>query len=311
MPLVDFVLRIPRRNDATDQRVSWRSCAVAAVALGAFSATACASQPATRTTLAALSGDAARVGSIPISASLVGLVAGVQHKTPAEALASVTEDALAAEGARARGYDRAMDVQWAATAALAKHVAEKVRDGARAEGAPRADELESVTVVHAVVRRTPNVEDSRAIAVVDAIAHAISGARSEDDFRARAEAAPHGGLLVTVERVGPFDAAGHGSNGELFDPLFVEAAFSLHRAREATPVVQTSFGWHVLQLLERTPPAPGSDEERRAAMAEPVLELRSRLRFSATMTAVRARVVVDVSGGADQLMAIAAEAVSR
>jgi hypothetical protein len=46
-------------------------------------------------------------------------------------------------------------------------------------------------------------------------------------------------------------------------------------------------------------------------MAEPVLELRSRLRFSATMTAVRARVVVDVSGGADQLMAIAAEAVAR
>jgi hypothetical protein len=311
MSFVDFVRRSPPREAGLYPRSRWRCRALGTPLLVAGLVAACASPPATRATLATLAGDVARVGSVPISATLVGLVAGAQHKAPAEALASLTEDALAAEGALARGYDRAAEVDWASTATLAKHVAEKLRDEARAAGAPAADELESVSVVHAVVRRTPNVEEPRAVAVLEAIAHAVSGARSEDDFRARADAAPHGGLLVTVERVGPFDAAGRGSKGELFDPLFVEAAFALRRVRETSQVVQTSFGWHVLELLERTPPLPGGDDERRAAMTEPVLELRSRLRMSTTMNAVRARVVVEVSGGADQLMAVAAEAAAR
>jgi hypothetical protein len=311
MALVDFVRRTPRREEALDPRWRWRCPAAGMPVLVATLVAACASQPATRATVAALSGDVARVGSIPISATLVGLVADAQHKTPAEALVGLTEDALAAEGARARGYDRAADVEWASSATLAKRVAEKLRDEARAQGPPAADELESLTVVHAVVRRTANVEDARAIAVVEAIGHAVTGARSEDEFRVRAEAAPHGGLLVTIQRVGPFDAAGHGSNGELFDPLFVEAAFALRRVRETSQVVQTSFGWHVLQLLERSPPAAGAFDERRTAMTGPVLELRSRLQMSTTMNAVRARVVVEVSGGADQLMAAAAEAAAR
>jgi hypothetical protein len=259
------------------------------------------------TAYTARSGDVAEVAGVGISSSLVGRVAGARRSTARAALGSLVEDTLAAEGARMAGFDRTPEVAWAMEVALARRVLQANAEEARRQGPPGIDELATVTVVQAVVRRSPSVTEARGMSAAGAVAQAVTGAHSVDEFRARARAAPQPPLPVTVEVLPPFDATGRTDEGTTIEPDLVVAAFSLHRQGETSRPFRTELGWHVLRFLERTPPVGGASSEP-GELDQSVMSLRVRSRMAAILAAQRARSPIEVSGAADPLMAEAAAA---
>ena len=82
----------------------------------------------------------------------------------------------------------------------------------------------------------------------EAVAQAVSAAKSPEDFRDRARAAG-AEVRMSIEVVAPFDATGLSDEGSSLDPDFVAAAFQLRAPGDTSPIVETSFGWHVIRLI--------------------------------------------------------------
>jgi PPIC-type peptidyl-prolyl cis-trans isomerase-like protein len=264
---------------------------------------ACGERSAPAPAFVDLGGDAARVGNVAIPVSLVATVVRARGVAKREALAGLVEDALWAQAARDGRLDREPSVGWASTAMLARLVPERLGNEARARGAPSDDELATVRVVHAVVLRSPTLPTARASAIAEAIRQAVAGARDDEDFETLANQVLHAGARLTVERVPEFDAGGRTPEGAEVDPIFVAAAFALRSHGETTGIVETPFGWHVIRLLQRQAPGAERVERRRQELAEAVLGMRARAQLSATLQAQRRRQPVEVSAGADELMA--------
>ena len=89
-----------------------------------------------------------------------------------------------------------------------------------------------------------------------------------------------------------------------FEAPFAKGAFALKRAGETSGVVESSFGWHVIRLIERRPPKTVPLEERRADFGPEVFARRGRAALEATLTARRASTPVGIAPGADALMAL-------
>ncbi len=270
---------------------------------------ACGPGAAPRTTTAALHGDAARVGEVAIATSLVAEVARARRQGLRRALDDLIEDALLASQASVRGLDRDPAVQWACTAAVARFVPERLSDAARSGGAPSDDELASVRVTHAVVRRSPPARPARAFATAEAIRSAVATAHDDDAFERLAKQVPHPGLDVIVERLPEFDATGRIPSGELVDAAFVAAALELRSRGQVSEVVETPFGWHVIRLTERVAPKQDSVERLRNDLAGAVRDVRVRSQANAALREARRRVPVEISEAAGALMAEAAAGV--
>jgi len=248
-------------------------------------------------------GDVASVGALPIPVSLVAEVArrsGISARAAADRLVA---DALAATGARAAGMDRTGDFSWPITAALARRVPARLMDQALSQGPPSDGELATLTVVHAIVLRSPGVPEERALGIAGAIRQAVASARSGDEFEALANAVPHPGTQVVVQRIHGVGADGKAPEGAEFDPVFVAAAFALRSPGDTSWIVETPFGWHTIYLVDRTLADPASIERLRSDLAPAVARMRVRIRTQAILHARKQRSSIDVSEAAEALMA--------
>lgn len=246
-------------------------------------------------------GEVARVGSVSVGAPLVAAVAESRGTDARTAAGSLVQDALAAEGARAERLDSTPELAWASTVALARRVPIALAREAHAAGPPTDDELATLSVVHAVVLRTHSLEPSRGLAIAGAIAEAVAGARDADDFEARAAAVSRQ-VRTSIERLPPFDATGRMTDGNQVDADFVAGAFALRAAGDTSPVVETSFGWHVIRLVGRALPTGADLEARRVEVTPMVDALRARILLASTIRARRDTTRIEVSAAAAELL---------
>jgi peptidyl-prolyl cis-trans isomerase C len=232
-------------------------------------------------------GSAARVGAELVSTTTVARVAERQGLTPRAAVDLALSDALFAAEARAslpgaasRSIERA-----AAARGLLEQLA---RDAAQA-GPPTPSELaelvrerwleldrpSAVRTTHAVVLNDKPEHDARARALAENVAAAVRGARSGDELIRLAQAVPAAGLQIRAESL-PFVTAdgrdfqpkdvGYRAGRGGFNLDFARAANALEHPGDQSPLVKTSFGYHVIRLEERAP-----------SVVVPAAELNERL----------------------------------
>jgi PPIC-type PPIASE domain len=263
---------------------------------------------------------AALVGSVAIPVSLVADVARAQHSTPRIALDRLIADALAAEGARASGEDRAPLIAWGLEVGVARATAEHVSAASRAAGPPTDAEVreltryhwrevdlpEQIKVIHAVVRRPKDPSQNEAARVLAGdLARVLAGAKSVEDFETRAKAFPRGSFEITVEDLPAFVSDGRTAEGEpqLLDASFARGSVALKKPGDTSGIVESPFGWHVIRLVERLPPKIVPFAERRARFVDEVYVLRSHDALDAILSARRSAMPVDIQSDAEALMA--------
>jgi hypothetical protein len=294
-----------------------------AVALLALAVASCAARDTTRgaTTDELPAGVAARVADETISVRAVREVARVQGISAAAARDRLIADALLATEARALPWA----TRSAERAVLAREMLEELAAQARAGQAPTDADVKRVTAERwweldrpasartahvAVLVKTP-ADEERARAVADAIERAVSGASEPRDFFARAAAVPRGGLELRAERLPPVAADGRvvpASEPRPGDPThfelaFGEAANAIAAEGTTSPVVQTSYGFHVILLEEKLPERKPPLAERRVLVATHLARERARDLTEKEVARLRAATRVQVSRAADALTA--------
>lgn len=219
-------------------------------------------------------GSAARAGAELVSATTVARIAERQGIAPRAAVDLALSDALFATEARSSlplGASLSID-----RAAAARGLLEQLARDATQAGAPTPAELaelarerwlefdrpSAVRTTHAVVLNGKPERDAQAHALAEKLAEAVRAAHSEGELIRLANAVPAAGLQIRAEAL-PFvtadgriflrkdDGFKAGQGG--FNVDFARAANALQSPGEQSPVVKTSFGYHVIRLEERVP----------------------------------------------------------
>lgn len=229
-------------------------------------------------------GVVARVGTATIPAAAVAAVAVAQGVDRQTALEQLIQDALLAEHARAQAAWRSRVVS-AERAVLARVLLERLRaendarpvtDGEIREAAAKQwrefDRPATVRTIHAVVRFSAIADEPRARSVAEAIRDAVTDATDAAEFKRAALAVDANGLEVKVESLDPVTADGAlvTDGGGALAEAFARAAHAIDEVGGTSPVTRTSYGYHVIRLLERLPAmvVPPEDARRRL---EPVV----------------------------------------
>jgi parvulin-like peptidyl-prolyl isomerase len=260
------------------------------------------------------------VGQVSIDAASVAAVASAKKSSPAEAIDALTVDALLAEEAEQRGLPAQQPTAWALRAAKARSSARHIHEQAGADRlpsdeelrilseryAPEVDRAESVLTVHALVAR-PKKDDKvpQAKALAAKLLGAVTGASSDDDFQTRARTITEPGLEVVVQPLPPFDAKGliSGGAGQM-DEQFAAAAFTLAQPGAQSGIVESSFGWHIIRLVERRPAYVMPIEERRIKFAGKAFEMRGKALLDERMRALKGPNKVEILPAAEGFMQI-------
>jgi len=214
----------------------------------------------------------ARVGGVAIDRSVVLAVARAKKISAADALSAVIDDALLAYAATTEGAEKEASVQLRTASALSRAMLGKLREQTLAtpftdeELAPvvanswlSVEHPELRRVAHALVKK--DVPNARAVA--GDLRTALLAVKDPDPAKNEAafvEAAKAfkvpSGPPVHVE---PLRIA---EDGRLAEPglvgaveeAFTKGAFSIGDALGTSELVETTYGVHVIRLLEKTPP---------------------------------------------------------
>lgn len=269
---------------------------------------------------AALGGEvAARVGDQTIPLSVVATVADAQKISTREAVRRLADDEVAATAARRHDLERRQPTAWRLVAARARFTSDRILDEAKRGGPPTDDEVKSLSlrhwqevdrpptigVIHVVVLHPKKAElVSQARALATAIHEAVKTTTNAADFEKAANGVAHDAALQTkVESLPPFADDGFvAQGGGRLDEAFTKGAYTLTSPGDTTQVVESTFGWHVIRLLERFPEQRMPFETRRAAFKEEALAMRGHNLIEARLQTLRQANVVTISPAAEQLM---------
>jgi parvulin-like peptidyl-prolyl isomerase len=247
----------------------------------------------------------AKVGDLAIDRDYVLAIARARGISAKEALNAAIEDALLAEAAvRAKALDDP-NLRRHLDAALVRALTAKVRRESMAEGPftdqeialvaashPEVSRPESRVTLHALVKKeVPNAEtiakDMRALL---ATANGEDAAASEAAFREKAKsvAMPAGQELV-IERLPAIDATGHvlGTKTNV-EPSFAKAAFAVSKALGTSEVVETSYGYHVIRVLEVSPAFEASRADKLEKLEPELVAARVKKRWDPLLARLRA-----------------------
>lgn len=284
--------------------------------------TACELTPtdnrASSTISRAIGGDiVARVDNDAIPLALVAEVARAQRLPAQEALRRVVDDAIAAKAAIRHGLDASHAAHWSSRAARARFVSERLLDAARA-GGPTSDEEvavlseqhwrdvdrpEAVRVIHALVKHAGDGKAAEARSLADRLRIAVENASDADDFRARALAVDRGTFDVVVQPLPAFAADGRVTEGPGDMVLdFARAASAMAKVGDTSPVVETTFGYHVIRLLDRLGPQRMSLEERRLAFYDEALRRRASSMLDKILGERKSRTPIEIASSAEAAM---------
>lgn len=266
-------------------------------------------------------GTAALVGNDAISTATVRDIASAQHVTLQRARDLAVQDALFAAGARARWAGTG----WIAAAddtSLARALLEQLEAQARAAGPPTDAEVARFTAkdwvdldrppaartTHAVVLVKRPADDARAKALAERIARAVRGVSDPAEFKKLAKAVPTGGLKVRVEDLPPVTADGRvlvapGQKAEHFDRRFAAAANAIPAVGDQSPVIKSAFGYHVILLDQRVSAKRVPLEQRRALLADRVIDERARAAKRALLEKLMRSTRIEVARAASALTA--------
>lgn len=258
-------------------------------------------------------GALAACGGKPILASSVASAAAAQGVSPRLALEALALDARAAAQAESLDLHFSPSVQVAIEATHARALLARIR--ATTSGPPTDDEVAALRserwrdfdrpagsrVVHAIAMG----QGAQSRAVAEAIHAAVVGSADRETFEQRANAVPHEGVETRVEALPVFDRKGRSLENEAsFDPTFSAAADDLRRSGDISPVVATTFGYHVVFLVDRTD-AYHPDNATIASLArDEIVTQRGHRALRAMLSELRKRNEVLIARNAEEIVSL-------
>lgn len=231
----------------------------------------------------------ARVGEIGIDRALVTEIARARKLRASEALAAVVDEALLVHAAQKNGAEKEPAVEFRLASTLSRALLRQVRDKAIAAASFTDEELAPIVtrdwlsvdhpelrrVVHALVRK--DVPNGRAVATeLRAALLTVGGPDAAKNETAFAEAAKSfkvpSGPAVHVEGLrlaADGRIAEQGVDGSV-EEAFTKGTFAIPEVFGTSDVVETTYGFHVIRLVVKTP-------ARRLTREEKIEKLRSAL----------------------------------
>jgi hypothetical protein len=234
------------------------------------------------------------MGQVAVPASVIAQLVQERGVTREQAMTLAGEDALLAKHLAEQAPELG---RWLERLVLARQTLGALKDEALAGGPPTDTEIAATTaarfweldrprmvaVTHAVV--VSAAEDPAARELAERIRAATVHAKTDGDFQLAAEAVDAGSFTVKVEALPPVALDGRavdpskpppaGPSVQQFDQEFSAGAQRLTRPGEQSPVMRTSFGYHVLFARSIIQPNQPSLDERRALLHDEIMSQRA------------------------------------
>lgn len=169
------------------------------------------------------------------------------------------------------------------------------------------DRPEGFRVIHAVAQVSPDSDEAtktKALFAAQQLLEAVEGASDAAEFEAYADKISVEGIEIRIEELDPVAADGRiltPSGGRLVE-RFAAAAAKLERPGDQSSIVETEFGFHIIMLLERTPPLRVPLERRRTMLRDEIIATRARRATESLLARLRQGRRVEVERSADALM---------